>query len=125
MVTPTRTNRIVTNEEIKNYDSLVEFWLSKSVIKNWTEASLSRNRGHVTLGNSGYTMDDIRQHLRCEVLIALKNYDNTHGTKESTFVYGHLSNRIGSLMKRLTKPQKGYGAWVNNLEIVLHEVDAE
>ena len=121
MATKTRTNRVVTNEDIKKYDPMIESWLRKSVIKNWNEASIKKYDGDTALGNSGYTMNDIRQHLRCEVVIALKNYDSTRKAKESTFVYGHLFNRIGQLMKKLTKKSMGYGCWVNNLEEVLRE----
>ena len=125
MATKTRTNRIVTNEDIIKYDKLVEFMLNKYVKKNWKEASLSKSQSNISLGNSGYTMDDIRQHLRCEMVIALKNYDPTVKTKESTFVYGHLEKRIGSMMKTLTKTSKGYGVWTSNIEQVLHELDIE
>jgi hypothetical protein len=125
MATKTRTDRIVTNEDIIRYEPMIESWMRKSVKKNWIEASVSKYEGEIILGNSGYTMNDIRQHLRTEVVIALKNYNPDRNTKESTFVYGHLFNRVGQLMKRLTKKSKGYGIWVNNLEVVLNEIDEE
>ena len=125
MVTPTRTNRVVTNEDIIKYEPMVEKWLRDSVKKNWNEASLSKSQGDITLGNSGYTMNDIRQHLKAEVVIALKNYDPERKTKESTFIFGHLYNRVGQLMKRLTKRSQGYGIWSSNLEITLNELDEE
>ena len=68
-------------------------------------------------------MADIRQYLMGEVFIALRNYKSDMNTKESTFVYGHLSKRVGSLMKKLTKHSKGYGVWSSNLEQVLGEID--
>ena len=122
-MTKTRTDRVVTKEDIRKYDSLVEMYMKKSVYKNWTEASMNKKDGDISLGNSGYTMNDIRQHLRAEVVIALKNYDETKGTKESTFVFGHLFNRVGQLMKKLTSKTMGYGLWTNNLEIILNEFE--
>ena len=125
MATKTRTNRVVTDAEIMKYKPMVESYLKNSVKKNWNEASLDPDQGDVSLGNSGYTMNDIRQHLLCEVVIALKNYDPSYKAKESTFVYGHLSKRIGQLMKKLTKRSMGYGVWTNNLEEVLREINTE
>jgi hypothetical protein len=124
-MTKTRTDRIVTDNEIVKYKPMVEAYLKNSVQKNWNEASLDPNQGDVSLGNSGYTMNDIRQHLLCEVVIALKNYDPSYKAKESTFVYGHLSKRVGQLMKKLTKKSMGYGVWTNNLEEVLREINTE
>lgn len=125
MATKTRTEREVTNEEIQKYIPMIESWLRNSVVKNWNEATLSKRDGDISLGNSGYTMNDIRQHLLCETVIALKNYDPSYNAKESTFVYGHLYKRIGQLMKKLTKRRMGYGVWSNNLEEVLREINTE
>ena len=118
--------RTVTNEMISKYQPMVESYLATSVRKNWNEASLSTTSGmdEVSLGNSGWTMSDVRSYLMSEVFIALRNYSPNHNTKESTFVYGHLSKRVGSLMKKLTNKSKGYGAWTSNLEEILGEVDS-
>lgn len=115
----------VTNERVLQYVPLVESYLRKHVKKNWNEAdtSTSGNRDEVSLGNSGWTMADVRQYLMGEVFIALKNYRPDMNTKESTFVYGHLSKRVGSLMKKLTKHSKGYGIWSSNIEQILGEID--
>lgn len=117
--------RQVSSEMVLQYVPLVESYLRKSVKKNWNEADTSTkdSRDEVGLGNSGWTMADIRQYLMGEVFIALRNYDPTKNTKESTFVYGHLSKRVGSLMKKLTKHSKGYGIWSSHLEQVLGEID--
>ena len=119
--------RVVTNEDIIKYMKMVESFLAMSVQKNWNESSMSVKNGkdEIALGNSGYTMADVRQYLTVEVFIALKNYDPLKQTKESTFVYGHLSKRVGSLMKKLTKHSKGYGFWTSNLEEVLGEMDSD
>ena len=118
--------RVITDEHIMKYDKMVESWIRNSVVKNWrNEADISRSKDEVALGNSGWTMSDMRQYLLTEVFIALRNYKSDQGTKESTFVYGHLSNRVGSLMKKLTKKSKGYGIWASNIEEVLGEVDSE
>lgn len=118
--------RVITSEHIMQYVPLVESFLRKDVQKNWNEAEVSTkdNRDEVSLGNSGWTMADIRQYLLGEVFIALRNYDPNMNTKESTFVYGHLGKRVGSLMKKLTKHSKGYGIWSSNIEQVLGEIDA-
>jgi hypothetical protein len=115
--------REVTDEMILQYTQMVESFLRKSVIKNWNEADMSKHNDSVALGNSGWTMADIRQYLTTEVFIALRNYKPEYKTKESTFVYGHLSKRVGSLMKRLTNKSKGYGFWSSNIEEVLGEID--
>lgn len=120
-----KEKRTVTDEMVLQYKPMVESWLAKSVRKNWNEAEMSTkgNRDEISLGNSGWTMADIRQYLMTEVCIALQNYKTEFKTKESTFVYGHLSKRVGSLMKKLTKRAKGYGVWSSNIEEVLGEID--
>lgn len=121
----TLEKRQVTNEMIAQYNQMVESFLRGHIVKNWNEADLSRNHDEVSLGNSGWTMADMRQYLYQEVFIALRNYKTDFKTKESTFVYGHLQKRVGSLMKKLTKKAKGYGVWSSNLEEVLGEADRE
>lgn len=120
-----KQKRTVTNEMLLQYRPMVESWLAKSVKKNWNEAEMSTKYGkdEIGLGNSGWTMADVRQYLMTEVCIALQNYKPEFKTKESTFVYGHLSKRVGSLMKKLTKHAKGYGVWSSNIEEVLGEID--
>lgn len=123
--------RKLTDEDIKKYEAMVESYLRDYVVKNWNEASINKDRGDIQLGNSGYTMDDFRQHLKAEVCVAILNYNPDYRTKdgrsvkESTFVYQHLFNRTGQLMKRLTKKRYGYGIWHNNLEEVLWETDKD
>lgn len=124
-------NRLITNEDILKYEPMVEKYIRDSVVKNWREASSYKNDGDTSLGNSGLSVNDIRQHLRAEVCVALHNYNPDYRTKdgrsvkESTFVFNHLFNRIGQLMKRVTKPRYGYGVWTHNLEEVLWEHDKE
>lgn len=120
-----QNKREVTNEMIIQYAQMVESILKRSVVKNWNEADMSRNNDEIGLGNTGHSMADIRAYLQGEVFIALRNYKPGFSTKESTFVYGHLLKRVGSLMKRLTNKSKGYGFWSSNLEEVLGEVDRE
>lgn len=124
-------SRKVTNEDIKKYEAMVESYMRDYVVKNWNEASLSKYKDNVALGNSGMTMADIRQHLRTEVYIALTKYNPDFRTKEgrsvkeSTFVFNHLFNRIGQLMKKLTKKRYGYGVWHSNVEEVLWETERD
>jgi hypothetical protein len=126
-----KPKRALTNEDVLKYEPMVEKYIRDSVVKNWNEASTSKNRGDVSLGNSGLTVNDIRQHLRAEVCVALHNFNPDYRTKdgrsvkESTFVFQHLSNRIGQLMKRLTKKKYGYGVWHSNIEETLWETDRE
>ena len=123
--------RVVTNEDLKKYYPLVEKYLRDYVKKNWNEAQLNPSQGDVSLGNTGVTMNDIRQHLRTEVVVALQKFDPNYITKEGrtvkelTFVYQHLFNRCGQYMKKLTKKRYGYGIWTNNLEEVLWETDRD
>lgn len=122
-------DRVLSNEDIIKYEPMVEKYIRDYVIKNWNEAALTKSKGDISLGNTGMCVNDIRQHLRTEVCVALYNYDPNYRTKEgrsvkeSTFVYQHLFNRIGQLMKRLTKKRYGYGVWHSNLEETLWEVD--
>lgn len=122
-----KPKRLLTNEDITKYDAMVEKYIRDYVIKNWNEARLGRMQGDITLGNTGMSLNDIRQHLRAEVCVALHNYNPNYRTKEgksvkeSTFVFGHLFKRVGQLMKRLTKPSHGYGVWHSNLEETLYE----
>jgi len=126
-----KTKRVLTNEDVMKYEALVEKYIRDSVVKNWNEASTSKKCGDIALGNSGMSVNDIRQHLRAEVCVALQNYNPDYRTKEgrsvkeSTFVFQHLFNRIGQMMKRLTKKRYGYGLWHSNLEETLWETDRE
>lgn len=126
-----KSNRKLTDEDLKKYEPMVEKYIRDSVVKNWNEASTSKSKGDISLGNSGLTVNDIRQHLRAEVCVALQNYNPEYRTKdgrsvkESTFVFQHLFNRVGQLMKRLTKKRYGYGVWHSNLEETLWEVDTD
>lgn len=128
---PNKFNRKLTDDDIIKYDPMIEKYMRDSVVKNWNEAKLGKNQGDVPLGNTGMTMNDIRQHLRTEVVVALYNYDPNYRTKEgksvkeSTFVFQHLFNRTGQLMKRLTKKRYGYGVWHANLEETLWETDRD
>jgi hypothetical protein len=124
-------NRTLTNEDVLKYEPMIEKYIRDSVVKNWNEASTSKKNGEITLGNTGMSINDIRQHLRAEVCIALYNYDPDYRTKEgrsvkeSTFVFQHLFNRTGQMMKRLTKKRYGYGIWHANIEEVMWETEKE
>lgn len=124
-----KNNRVITNEDVLKYEPMVEKYIRDSVVKNWNEASTSKIKGDVSLGNSGLTVNDIRQHLRAEVCVALHNFNPDYRTKdgrsvkESTFVFQHLYNRIGQMMKRLTKKRYGYGVWTSQLETTLWELN--
>jgi hypothetical protein len=126
-----KSKRQLTNDDIVKYEPMVEKYIRDYVVKNWNEASTTKARGEVSLGNTGMCVNDIRQHLRAEVCVALYNYNPEYRTKEgrsvkeSTFVYQHLFNRIGQLMKRLTKKRYGYGVWHSNIEETLREIDVE
>jgi hypothetical protein len=126
-----KENRVLTDADILKYEPMIEKYIRDSVVKNWNEASSSKGKGDISLGNTGLTINDIRQHLRAEVCVALYNYNPNYRTKdgksvkESTFVFRHLFNRTGQLMKRLTKKRYGYGVWHANLEEVLWETDPE
>jgi hypothetical protein len=124
-----KRDRILTNEDIIKYEPMVEKYIRDYVVKNWNEASTHKIRGDVALGNTGLCVNDIRQHLRAEVCIALYNYNPDFRTKEgrsvkeSTFIFQHLFNRTGQLMKRLTKKRYGYGIWHSQIESELWEID--
>lgn len=123
--------RTVTNEDVEKYRGMVNMYLAKYCLKNWNEASLAESKQNVALGNTGMTMEDLRQHLNAEVVVALHNYDSNYRTEEgksvleSTFVYRHLFYRVGQLLKRLTKKSQGYGIWMSDIQEVLKEHDYE
>jgi hypothetical protein len=123
--------RVLTNEDVSKYEPMIESFIRDSCVKNWNEATTNKNRGDVTLGNSGLTVNDIRQYLRTELCVVLRNFNPDYRTKdgktvkESTLVYRHLSNRIGGLMKRLTGKKFGYGIWHSQIESTLWETDRE
>ena len=114
--------RTANNEDIKKYERMVNMYLKKMVVKNWNEASMSKSQQDIILGNTGMTVEDIRQHLFTEVCVAISKYDPDYRTKEgksvleSTFVYQHLFNRIGQMMKKLTKKRYGYGIWTSSIQ---------
>lgn len=121
----------VTDSDIKKYYPMVEMYLKKYVIKNWNEAQMGSDNGEISLGNTGMAMNDIRQYLLMQVCIGLQKYNPNFRTKEgktvkeSTFIYQHLFNRIGQLMKKLTKKRYGYGLWTQQIEKVLWEIDED
>jgi hypothetical protein len=128
-----KPKRKLTDQDILQYEPMVEKYIRDYVVKNWNEAKMDskKGRGEVTLGNTGMSLNDIRQHLRAEVCVALYNYNPDYRTKEgrsvkeSTFVFQHLFNRTGQLMKRLTKKRYGYGVWHSNIEETLWEADKD
>jgi hypothetical protein len=125
-----KETRVITNEDIKKYIPLVNKWLRDSVVRNWNEAKLHADYNSlsedVTLGNTGVSMADIKQHLMAELVIALQKYNPDYRTKEGkpvkefTFVYQHLYNRIGQLMKKLTRRSSGYGKWTTSIDDLLN-----
>lgn len=123
--------RVVTNEDVKKYDRMVNMYLSKMCVKNWNEASMAKAKQDVILGNTGMSMEDLKQHLYTEVVVAIQKYNPEYRTAEgrsvleSTFVYRHLFNRTGQLMKRLTKKRYGYGIWTNSIQEVLGDSDKD
>lgn len=123
--------RKVTDDDIKKYMPMVESYLRKSVVKNWREASTAKDKQDVALGNTGWSVRDIRQYLLSEVFVALTKYKPDFRTKEglsvkeSTFVFTHLFNRGGQLLKRLTKKRQGYGTWSYQIEKILKELHGE
>ena len=115
--------RKLTNEDVLKYEPMVEKFIRDSCMKNWNE---SRTGSPDTfLGASGYSLNDLKQHLRTEICIALQNYNPDYRTKEgravkeSTFVYQHLTFRVGQMMKRLTKKRCGYGIRHNPVHLVI------
>jgi hypothetical protein len=123
--------RIVTNEDLEKYVPMVDSYIRKSVLKNWNEASLSVHKQDVSLGNTGMTVKDIKQYLLMEVCVALGKFNPNYVTKEgrtvkeSTFIFTHIYNRGGQLLKRLTKKRYGYGIWMSNIQEVLGETERE
>lgn len=123
--------RTVTNADIKKYMPMVDSYIRKSVLKNWNEASLSKSQQDVTLGNTGMTIKDIRQYLLMEVCIGLQKYNPDYRTedggsvKESTFIFTHIFNRGGQMLKKLTKRRQGYGVWTNQFETVVGDLNED
>ncbi len=120
--------RKVTSEEIAKYESLVNSFVRKSVNKNWNIND--RSDPDSPLGNSGWTLADIRQYLRTEVFVALTKYNPDFRTKEGksvkelTFIFNHLNFRVGSLLKRLTNKKAGYGVFSTQIEKVMGDYES-
>jgi hypothetical protein len=115
--------RKLSNEDVLKYEPMVEKFIRDSCMKNWNESRTST--ADTFLGASGYSLNDFKQYLRTEVCVALQNYNPDYRTKEgrsvkeSTFVYQHLTFRIGQTMKRLTKKRCGYGIFHNPVHLVI------
>lgn len=113
-------------QNVMKYYPLVKAFMRDSVVRNFNETNvkLAKNE-EMVLGNTGMSMKDIEQYLLMEVVVALQKYNPNYITKEGkgvqemSFVHTHLSNRIGSLMKRLTKTRNGYGFWKVNIDELL------
>lgn len=118
-----KSKRLLTNEDVLRYEPMVEKFIRDSCVKNWSDSKA--NGPDAFLGNSGFSLNDIKQQLRTEICIALQNYNPAYRTKEgrsvkeSTFVYQHLTFRIGQMMKRLTKRRCGYGIRHNPIHLVI------
>ena len=110
---------------------MVDSYIRRSVIKNWNEASMSSSKQDVALGNTGLTIADIRQYLLMEVCVALGKYNPDYITeegrsvKESTFIFTHIHNRGGQILKKLTKHRYGYGIWMSQVEQVVGDLSEE
>lgn len=125
------SKRIVTNEDIKKYEWMVDSFINKHVVKNFNEAkNNSKTRDHIMLGNTGMTLGDIRQHLLAETVIALQNYKpdvigkpTGRPVQEQSFLYGHLTFRVGALMKKLTSRSRAYSMWHSQIEKVQFELE--
>jgi hypothetical protein len=123
--------RVVTDEDIKRYVPVVNTFLRRHCIKNWHEASMSKAKDEISLGNTGMTMSDMRQYLLSEVFIALTKFNPDFRTpdgksvQEGTFVHTHLTFRIGQKLKKLTKKRGGYGYWTSQIEKTLGEIKEE
>lgn len=117
--------RVVTNEDVTKYFPMVNKYIRDTFCKNWTEASTKKGCDEISLGNTGVTISDLRQHLLAEVVVALQKYNPDYRTaegrsvKEATFVFQHLMFRSGQTVKRLTKRRYGYGFWSVNIDEVL------
>lgn len=117
------TKRKITSEDVVRYEPMVEKFIRDNCMKNWTESR--KGPPDSFLGASGYSLEDLKQHLRTEIFIALQNYNPDYRTKEgrsvkeSTFVYQHLTFRVGQMMKRLTKKRQGYGVRHNPVHMVI------
>jgi hypothetical protein len=125
------SKRVVTNEDIKKYEWMVDSFIQRHVVKNFTEAyNNPKTRNHIFLGNTGMTLGDIRQHLLTELVIALQNYkpDVIGGptgkpVQESSFLHTHLTFRVGAMMKKLSSSARGYGRWHAQLEKIQFEIE--
>ena len=127
----TKIKRTLTDEDIKKYMPMVDSYIRKSVLKNWNEASLSPHKQDIALGNTGMSIRDIRQYLLMEVCVALSNYNPDYRTedgrsvKESTFIFTHIYNRGGQILKKLTKRRYGYGVWTSQIEQAVGDLSDE
>ena len=117
--------RQVTDHCVEKYLPMVNKYINTMVIKNWKEAQNYESQYDITLGNTGISIQDIKQHLLAEVVVALQKYNPNYRTaegksvKESTFVFRHLFNRTGQYMKKLTNKRNGYGIWSASFDDVM------
>lgn len=123
--------RKIENEDVVKYMPMIDSYIRRNVMKNWRESGLSKERQETALGNTGWTIKDVRQYLLTEVFIALTKFKPDYvtaegrGIKESSFIYGHILKRGGSLCKKLTKRKYAYGVWSCQLEKALKEFHDE
>ena len=118
--------RVVTSQEVMKYYPLVQKFIRDSVVRNWTETNQYMSEDEeMILGNTSMSLADFRQYLLSEVVVALQKYDPNYRTRdgksvqELSFVHTHLSNRIGGLLKKLTKTRQGYGIWKTDIDEII------
>jgi hypothetical protein len=115
----------VEYSDVKQFEPMIEFFLKKHVVRNWNNASLSKEQGDVFLGSTGMTMNDIRSFLTLEIVSVLSKYDPSRKASKCTLVYTHLNNRTISLVKKLCLTKYGYGKVHYDLDSLMGNGDPD
>jgi hypothetical protein len=100
--------------KLEEYGPLINKLL-QGIPKTWNDCHGYES----SIGNTGYSLADVKQHLILELFVGLTKYDPTRGAAESTFIYRHLFNRIGVFYKKYTAKGKGYGITMMTDEFLL------
>ena len=101
-----------TDEQVASYEKAVNAAIFMVILRCFSYYSIKIDLD-TSLGNTGWTIADLQQHLRTEVFIAISHYDpSVGGSTLNSFVMCHVWHRAQSWMKKFANPKKGWGAEV-------------
>ena len=115
-------------KDILKYEPLINKIINQVILKNWNNLNYLAHQDTVSLGQTGYTVADIRQDLRLMVWMALLKYNPNKknkdgiGATEFTYVHTYVKNRALTFISKFTKDKYGYGIYHTYLSQIEYDL---